>query len=468
MAVRMGTYAVVFGMTLCLASSSVLSQTRNSKRIDPVDEPTVAYQPPEEFPPGRWGEFQKQAEQLWTTYPDHPYAPRAMFDWLLVAKSQQTPPAGIVRVQMELLIQHPTSIYTRQVVSAAKPEELRQRLSARFEQQTELNEQFLTQFGRLVLVGFSVHGPSWITIDDFGVQCLLSARVAKLGGLTGMLESKFAAAPTEIKKILEVGLDSTVPSVDRFVRLSEFGIGQIKSAGLIQRALWTQLSEDEQQLPRVQAALAEQLLRTGQWDLVVPIAERLRKHEPNNSRWLLWSGCSLVASGRDAEGQRCLKQVVQLDPDSEIGLLAKRLLPVVGALAQSEVDCAAVMDELTSRVLKATPQVLTFESSFLAKDGEQFRVQIQFEGSRFRMVRWKGKRPHAGFQSSPDSCQFFGKDEATILELAGRQYQPAVVFHLTDGTGGLGYSMAANLVPASLDLRDVVRSFLESPTTVRL
>ena len=53
----------------------------------------------------------------------------------------------------------------------------------------------------------------------------------------------------------------------------------------------------------MQAALAEQSLRDGRWDLVLPISERLRKHDPNNSRWLLWSGCGLVAAGRDAEGQ---------------------------------------------------------------------------------------------------------------------------------------------------------------------
>ena len=223
MVVRMARSVAVFCLTFGLLRASAVGQSRNPKRIDLVDEPAVAYQPPEEFSPSRWGEFQKQAEQLWTTHPDHPYAPRAMFDWLLVAQSRQTPPADIERVQFELLIQHPTSIYSRHVVAGANPQELRKRLSLRFEERQELNEHFLSQFGRLVLVGFSVHGPAWITTDEFGIQSLLSARIAKLGGLTGLLESKFAEAPAETKKILAAGLDDAVPTVDRYVRLGSLG-----------------------------------------------------------------------------------------------------------------------------------------------------------------------------------------------------------------------------------------------------
>lgn len=461
MAVRMGRFVAVLAMTWFLTNSLALSQTRNPKRIELADEPSVTYQPPEEFPPGRWDEFQKQAEQLWTTYPNHPYAPRAMFDWVLVAKTRQGPPDDINRVQFELLIQYPASIYARHVVANSNPQELRTRMSAQFEQQAELSEQYLSQFGRLVLQGFSVHGPSWITIDDFGVQSLVSARVAKLGGLTGLLESKFEAAPAETKKILAVGLDASVPAVDRYVRLSEFG--KAKSARVIQRALWTQLSEDEQQQPRVDAALAEQRLQEGRWDLALPIAERLRKHEPNNSRWLLWTGCCLVAAGQDAEGLRCLKQVVKLDAKSDEGAVAARLIPVIGSMTQSEADSAAVLDELTNRVVKEAPQVLSLEASFLAKDGEPIRMQIQFEGPRFRMVCWKGKRPRAGFQSGPESCKFFTDDEATVLELMGRQYQPAVMIQFMESPAGLAKHMTSNLVTAPPDLRTTVKSFLESP-----
>lgn len=461
MVVRMARSVAVFCVTFGLLISSAAAQSRNPKRIDLVDEPVIAYQPPEEFSPSRWGEFQKQAEQLWTTHPDHSYAPRAMFDWLLVASSRQIPPADIERVQFELLIQHPTSIYSRHVVAGANPQELRKRLSSRFEERQELNEHFLSQFGRLVLVGFSVHGPAWITTDDFGIQSLLSARVAKLGGLMGLLESKFEEAPAETKKILAAGLDDAVPTVDRYVRLGEFGLN--KSARLIQRALWTQLSEDEQQQPLVQAALAEQSLREGRWDLVLPITERLRKHEPNNSRWLLWSGCCLVAAGRDAEGQKCLRQVVKLDSESETGQLAIQLLPVVAALSQSEADCAAVLGELTNRVVNAEPQVLTFETSFPAKDGEKVRMQFQFEGTRFRMVCWKGKRPRAGFQSGPEGCQFFTSEEAAVLELTGRQYQLAVGYQFAETPAGMAKNLSTNLVGASTDLRTVMRTFLESP-----
>ena len=159
MPVRMARFVAVLGMTCFLTSSLAMSQTRTPKRIELADEPSVTYQPPEEFSPGRWEEFQKQAEQLWTTYPDHPYAPRAMFDWMLVAASRKSPPADIERVQFELLIQHPNSIYSRHVVAGSNPQELRKRLSTRFEERSELNEHFLSQFGRLVLVGFSVHGP---------------------------------------------------------------------------------------------------------------------------------------------------------------------------------------------------------------------------------------------------------------------------------------------------------------------
>lgn len=461
MAVRMARVFAVIGMTWFLTSALAVSQTRNPKRIELADEPSVSYQPPEEFPPGRLGEFQKQAEQLWTTSPDHPYAPRAMFDWVLVAKSRQTPPADIDRVQFELLIQYPASIYARHVVAGTNPQELRTRMSAQFEQQTELNEQYLSQFGRLVLLGFSVHGASWITSDDFGVQSLVSARVAKLGGLTGLLESKFEAAPAETKQILEIGLEASVPAVDRYVRLSEFG--KVKSARVIQRALWTQLSEDEHQQPRVQAALAEQRLREGRWDLVLPVAERLRKHEPNNSRWLLWTGCCLVAAGQDAEGLRCLKQVVKLDAKSDAGAVAERLIPVINTLAQSEADCAAVLDELTNRVVKESPQALSLEAAFLAKDGEPIRMQIQFEGPRFRMVCWKGKRPRAGFQSGPESCKFFTDEEAAVLELMGHQYQPAVLIQFVESPAGLAKHMTSNLVTVPPDLRTSVRSFLESP-----
>ncbi len=464
MPVRMARSVAVVGLTLLLTSSLAVSQTSKPKQINLVDEPSIAYQAPEDFPPGRWGEFQKQAEQLWTTHPDHPFAARAMFDWLLVAASRQMPPAEIERVQFELLLQHPTSVYSRHVVAVANPQELRKRLTTRFDERQELNEQFLSQFGRLVLVGFSVHGPAWVTTDDFGIQSLLSARIAKLGGLTGLLESKFEAAPAETKKILAAGLDDTVPAVDRYVRLGEFGLN--KSARLIQRALWIQLSEDEQQQPLVQAALAEQRLREGRWDLALPIAERLRKHEPHNSRWLLWTGCCLVAAGQDAEGLRCLKQVVKLDAKSDAGAVAARLIPVINSLTQSEADYAAVLDELTNRVVQESPQALSLEAAFLAKDGEPIRMQIQFEGPRFRMVCWKGKRPRAGFQSGPESCKFFTDDEATVLELMGRQYQPAVMIQFIESPAGLAKHMTSNLVTAPPDLRTTVRSFLESPALV--
>ncbi len=460
MVVRMVGFVAVFCVALLQLNASAVAQSRNPKRVDLNDEPSIAYQAPEEFPPSRWGEFQKQAEELWTTHPDHPYAARAMFDWLLVAQSRQSPPADIERVQFELLIQHPSSIYSRHVVAGTNPQELRKRLSSRFEERQELNDQFLTQFGRLVLLGFSVHGPGWITPDEFGIQSLLSARVAKLSGLTGLLESKFAEAPAETKKILEAGLDPTASAADRYVRLGEFG--KVASARMIQRVLWLQLSEEEQQQPRVQVALAEQFLREGRLDLVLPITQRLRKLEPNNSRWLLWTGCCLVATDRDAEGRRCLKQVVQLDPGTDAGKVAARLLPVLDVLPQSEADCLTVLDELTNRVIQTSPQVLTLESTFEAKDGEPVRIQIQFEGPRFRMVCWKGKHPRVGFQNGPESCQFFTTDEAATLELMGRQYQPALVFQLTDKAVGLGFHLNANLVSAPPDLTAVIRSFLES------
>ncbi len=459
--VRLATFFAVFGTIVFLASSSAQSQTRSPKRVDSDDEPAVAYRSPEEFSPSRWGEFQKQAEQLWTKYPDHPYAARAMFDWCLVAKSRQDPPADIHRVQIALLFQHPASIYARHVVAGTKPEELRQHLSALFEQQPELDEQFLTRFGRLVLQGFSVYGPSWIAIDEFGIQCLLSARVAKLGGLTGLLESKFEAAPDETKTMLEAGLDEAVPAVDRYVRLSEFG--KDKSARLIQRVLWTQLSSDEQQQPRVQAALAERLLWEGRWDLVLPIAEQLRKREPNNARWLLWSGCCLVSAGRDAEGKRSLKQVVELEADSEFGALAKRLLPVIDTLSHSEADSATVLDEATNRLIKSDPDALLLEASFLAKDGQPIRLQYQFDGPHFRAVCWKGKQPRAGFQNSADRCRFFTKEESAILELAGNQYQPTITFQLNETSGGLGFGFNANLGLTPPELKSVLRLFLESP-----
>ena len=45
--------------------SCVVAQTIKAKRLD-LDEPTTTtiYQPPEEFPVGRWGEFQRLAKQL--------------------------------------------------------------------------------------------------------------------------------------------------------------------------------------------------------------------------------------------------------------------------------------------------------------------------------------------------------------------------------------------------------------------
>lgn len=461
MVARMARIVAVFCVTFGLWISSAKAQPRNLKRFDLVDEPDIAYKPPEEFSAGRLDEFQKQAEQLWTTHPDHPYASRAMFDWLLVAPVRQIPAADIERVQFELLIQHPSSIYTRHVVAGTNPQELRKQLSLRFEQRQELNEHFLTQFGRLVLVGISVHGPAWVTSDDFGLQCLLAARVAKLGGLTVLLESRLEEAPAELKKILKTGFDPKATVVDRYVRLGEFGLN--KSARMVQRALWNQLSDDEQQQPRVQVALAEQSLREGRWDLALPIAQRLRKEEPDNPRWWLWSGCCLVAVGRDAEGKACLKQVVKLDAESDAGKIASQLLPVVTNLSQSEADCTAVLDELTQRVMKAAPQVLSFEVSFSAKDGEPVRMQFQFEGSQFRMACWKRNRPRAGFQSNPEGCQFFTDEEATVLELAGRQYQMAFGYQFVETTGGLARNLTTNLGADNHDLRFSLRHFLDSP-----
>ena len=154
---------------------------------------------------------------------------------------------------------------------------------------------------------------------------------------------------------------------------------------------------------------------------------------------------------------------MKLDPGSDAGKLAIQLLPVVAALSQSEADCAAVLGELTNRVVSAEPQVLTFETSFSAKDGEPVRMQFQFEGTRFRMAYWKGKRPRAGFQSGPEGCQFFTSEEAVVLELIGRQYQMAFGYQFVETPGGLARNLSTNLVGASTDLRTVMRTFLESP-----
>ena len=456
------TVMIVLGIGLWVDHSQSLAQSSKSKTLRDLDEAaTPIYRPLEEYPTGRWAEFQKEAERLWTTEPDHPYAARAMFDWLLVARLRQSPPADIERVQMRLFMRHSASVYARHLMTIQSPQELRPRLSAWFEQQAELNDEVLSQFGRVVLLGFTVHGPSWLTTDDFGVQSLLAARVAKLAGLAGLLESKFAAAPELTKKILEAGLNLDRSAADRYVQLSEYG--DTKSARQIQRALWTQLSTDEKQLPRVQAAFAEQLLREGRLDLVVPIAERLLKEEPDNPRWLLWSGCCLIAANRDADGCKHLQRLAQTKKSSPESDLAKQVLPLVSRLSQSEADCANLLDEACLRIVQSAPQVLSFESEFAAGDGKPVRVQIQVNGSQFAAVCWKDNKPRAGFQCSKDLCRFFTKDEAVVYEISDRQTQPAISVQLTDFASGLNRNINGSLVTEPLQLMAVLQKFLESP-----
>lgn len=456
---------VILGLIWGMSHSSAWAQSNKAKRLD-LDEPAskTVYQPLEEYPTGRWAEFQKQAEQLWTTEPDHPYAARGMFDWLLVAKFRQVPQPDIDRVQMELLSRHASSVYAMHLMRISNPQELRPRLSAWFEQQTELSESFLTQFGRVALLGFSVHGPTWLTVDDYGIESLLAARVAKLQGLAGLLEAKFADAPEATRKILEAGLNTEQSPAVRYVRLSEFG--ETKSARVIQKALWMQLSDDDRQSPRVQAALAEQLLRDGNLDLVAPIAERLLKVEPNNPRWLLWSGCCLIATNRDAEGRKHLQQLAETKAGSDESAVAKQLLPLLDTLSQSESACAHLLEVAGQQIVQSAPQMLSFESTFVLKEGEPGRLQIQFNGPRFSVVCLKGDRPRAGFQSDRALCRFFTKDDAVIYELAGSQTQPAITFQLKDIGNGIGWNINTNLVADPVRLMPVLQKFLESPALV--
>ena len=455
---------VVLGLILVLGMSHslALAQSTKTKRLE-LDEQksTTIYQHPEEFAVGRWGEFQRLAKELWTTEPNHPYAARAMFDWLLVAQMRPTPPMELDRVQIDLLTQHTSSIYARYLMVGHNPQELRTRLSLWFELQPELNESILTQFGRVALLGFSAHGPAWLTIDDYGIQSLLAARVANLAGLTSLLEAKFAAAPEATQKILEAGLNSSQSSADRYVRLSEFG--ETKSARFIQRALWTQLTEEEQQAPQVQAALAESLLRDGRLDLVAPIAERLVQTEPNNPRWLLWSGCCLIATDDEITGHKRLKTLAALEADSVERSIAKQLLPLLETLSQSEEDSAQELQVASQQIAKSAPQTLTFESSFASKDGAPCRSQIQFNGPQFAVVTWKAGKPRAGFQCSPGLCRFFTKDEAVTYEMAERQTQPTISFQLKETGSILGWHINTSLVAEPIHLMPVLRKFFESP-----
>ena len=158
---------------------------------------------------------------------------------------------------------------------------------------------------------------------------------------------------------------------------------------------------------------------------------------------------------------------MKLDPDSEVGKVAAQLLPVMASLSQSEADCAAVLGELTTRVVSADPQVLTFAITFAAKDGEAVRMQFQFEGTRFRTVAGKGNDHAPASRAARKAVSFFTSEEAAVLELVGRQYQMAFGYQFVETPAGLARNLSTNLIGVSTDLRTVLRTFLDSPALAK-
>jgi hypothetical protein len=373
--------------------------------------------------------YEQAAQTYLETHADSDFAPRVALDLLMISRIKNQEEIAEA-METKLLLDYPQTVHgTYFRTSYAKGEDYRSRLSTLLEQYVKTpSADFPKKYLAAVDFGVMKFGNELFNDHDF---LLRSAFVAGAAGDTerqNMLLTAFNAMAkkdddNKLQPIAALATDETEPLSRRIMGLHE--ASENPTAGFLRDVLLLRLPAEEKDTPELRPVVAEALLDRKQFQLALPILERLPADQDGDKRLFqrLWSHAMTGDPKRAAE---LLAQLDQDFPASSWRELGHRVLPAAEA-AEKNLDL--YVDTFRTIVNTAKQDFSEFEARLSFQDEESSRkltAYLAYSNSLklFEIQLGSGKDLATAYRSTAMGSMLYVKGEPAVR----RCLQPGWIF----------------------------------------
>lgn len=366
-------------------------------------------------------DFIPEARHYFETHADYEIAPRVALDLYMAAVVRQD--AALTEWAMaRLVFDYPDSLPTRFLLTTIpQPASFGTFLTGQFKRSVnEPRAKFIRKFTGAIDLGVLRFGPQFVTGDDLLICASLASLEARLFGLGMLCLRNSREANFEVRQIVNTLLNERLDAGERFVRMQRFSDREIVRTG--QRILFGMLSSEEQSLPEVRRAAAENLLREMKFAEAMPMIVQLAQ-ENADPQLAFWKGWCLASLGREQEAVQVLEAIVRDHAGNEWSKPAASLRNSITGSKETAGAYATVLQRLVTQARADALEAIELKMSYTPQRGAPVELYFWQDALRQEMevVCRKAAQPVLAYQSvnNTNRIHFAGEPQIHHFDQAG-------------------------------------------------